>query len=199
MRPLADWTREDFERLDLYLNGKPVVATLAGAAARYVHAHGEEPRALEVAWPGPLILPREGLEISEVIPPRAEALYHPDWVVDALPMESVGGIEVRVMAPVDLAVSCLLRWNGWERQCLADLVEYRQADLDAVVARAREALSHCLGQPQRVLRNIEDARRMTASFAQAARPFDRHLHHRAQALVEGLEVDLEAPLSPGDE
>lgn len=158
MRPLSGWMREDFERLDLYLNGTPVTATLAGAAARYVHAHGEEPRALEMAWPRPLILPREGLQISEVVPPRGEALYHPDWIADALPMESVGGIEVRVMTPVDLAVSCLLRWNGWERQCLTDLVELRQADLDAIQARASEALSHCLGQPQRVLRNIEDAR-----------------------------------------
>lgn len=170
MRPLSDWMREDFERLDLYLNGTPVTATLAGAAARYVHAHGEEPRALEVAWPRPLILPREGLQISEVVPPRVEALYHPDWIADALPMESVGGIEVRVMAPVDLAVSCLLRWNGWERQCLADLVEFRQADLDAIEARAREALGHCLGQPQRVLRNIADARRMTECLSAPGSP-----------------------------
>lgn len=79
-------------------------------------------------------------------------------------MDRVGGTEVRTMTPIELAVSCLLRWNGWERQSLMDLVDGLQVELNAVETRTRGAPEPCLGQPKRVLRNIEEARRMiTAS------------------------------------
>ena len=62
-----------------------------------------------------------------------------------------------MLAPVDLAVSKIARFQDHDREDIAELVRCGLVTADEIDQRAREALTGYVGAPGTVTRNIEDA------------------------------------------
>ena len=66
-------------------------------------------------------------------------------------------LRVRVLAPVDLAVSKISRFQDHDREDIAALVRCGLVTADEIDERARDALTGYVGAPGTVSRNIRDA------------------------------------------
>lgn len=86
------------------------------------------------------------------------ALMHEDAGDDARPLKLAGidpaVLDIRLLAPVDLAVSKLARYADHDRDDIAALARHGLIDANAVRERAREALVAFVGETARVKTSI---------------------------------------------
>lgn len=91
---------------------------------------------------------------------EALALVHPDYKEDSLLVGEFasGRLLLHLLSPVDLAVTKIGRFSEVDRQDLCRLAEWVGLDPEAVESRAKEALSHYIGQVKTIETHIELAK-----------------------------------------
>lgn len=89
------------------------------------------------------------------------ALMHPDFEKDAYKV--VGNeftdskIELRILSPVDLAVSKVARFEGNDKEDIAELARCRLITPETLQVRAMDALGYYVGNSSMLLVNLKDA------------------------------------------
>lgn len=83
------------------------------------------------------------------------ALVHEHYQRDAVPVDlGVAHIDLRLLAPVDLAVSKIARFADVDREDIASLVAAGLTDAAAIAQRAREAAAAYIGNPADIRHKI---------------------------------------------
>lgn len=94
-------------------------------------------------------------------------LMHEDAHVDSLPLTLPGidprVLDVRILTPIDLAVSKLGRFSGQDRADIAALARRSLIDPTTLESRATEALGGYVGDTTRLRGNIGSAKRIIAA------------------------------------
>ncbi len=91
------------------------------------------------------------------------ALMHEDRQVNAIAVDTgVANIDLRVLAPVDLAVSKIARWADVDQEDIADLVRAGLVTAKAIQRRADAALVGYIGNLSDVRARIESAVELAA-------------------------------------
>ncbi|HYD97944.1 MAG TPA: hypothetical protein VEH84_01050 [Alphaproteobacteria bacterium] len=85
------------------------------------------------------------------------ALMHPDADRDAVPVGRVGRFLVKVLTPLDLAVSKIGRWAGNDADDVAALAGAGLLRPEALASRANEAVDYYIGDAARLRHNLRDA------------------------------------------
>lgn len=86
------------------------------------------------------------------------ALLHPDYLDDALPVDlGLQQLQVRVLSPVDLAVSKIARLADNDKEDIAALVRHRLTNADEIEQRANAALAGYIGGQAMLRLNLRDA------------------------------------------
>jgi hypothetical protein len=99
------------------------------------------------------------------------ALMHEDYQVDAMLVDiGVPNIELRVLAPVDLAVSKIARWADVDQEDIADLVRAGLVTAAAIQQRAEAALIGYIGNLSDVQARIESAVELAAQVEAEGAP-----------------------------
>lgn len=92
------------------------------------------------------------------------AVLHEDFEQDSLLVEGVEfenrKIELRILSPVDLAVSKVARWAGHDQEDIAALARLGLINPDTLGKRAEEALSYFVGNADTVRSNLRNALRI---------------------------------------
>jgi hypothetical protein len=100
-------------------------------------------------------------------------LMHEDAHDDSVPLrlDGVDGavLDVRLLAPVDLAVSKLARWSPQDQQDVAALARRGLVDPDELAERATDALAMYVGDTARLRRTTAAARRLVSEARQQPR------------------------------
>ena len=154
--------------------GKPVRIYVAGGAAlhlytgarysRDVDARIDLPRValpagLQVVYEGPDGLPRT--LYFDTAYNESYALLHEDVHADSVPIRVPGvdaeRLDVRLFAPVDLAVSKLSRFEAHDQEDIVALGRAGLVDAKALRRRAEEALTGYVGAVDRVKNSLEIA------------------------------------------
>jgi len=93
------------------------------------------------------------------------ALLHEDAYGDSEPLPLPGidaaVLDIRLLTPLDLAVSKVSRLSGQDREDIASLARHGLLRSEALRARADAALAGCVGDLARLRSNIETACRIT--------------------------------------
>lgn len=86
------------------------------------------------------------------------ALLHPDYLDDALPVDlGLQQLQVRVLSPVDLAVSKIARLADNDKEDIAALVRHGLTNADEIEQRANAALAGYIGSQAMLRLNLRDA------------------------------------------
>jgi hypothetical protein len=86
------------------------------------------------------------------------ALMHEDYQDDALAVDmGLQHLRLRVLSPVDLAVSKIARLADNDREDIAALVRLGLTSADAIETRANQAVVGYVGNPRMLLLNLNDA------------------------------------------
>jgi len=86
------------------------------------------------------------------------ALMHEDYLTDSIPLDlGIDQFQVRVLAPVDLAVSKIARFADIDREDIAALVRLGLTNADEIEERAMSALTGYVGGEAMLRLNIRDA------------------------------------------
>lgn len=172
---------------------QPVKMYLAGGMAVNLYTGARATRDVDASFSARLVLP----PASELVVPytgpdgRILSLYldtnynttfavmhedHEDdsWLVaDPALGEDRRKIELRLLAPVDLAVSKLARFADNDREDIAALAREHLIAPEALEQRAREALQYYVGRLQGVEANLADALRIVREAQHATPPAPR--------------------------
>jgi hypothetical protein len=156
--------------------GRPVLVCVAGGAA--LHLYTGRPVSKDIdAKVMARFLPPENLEVAykgddgharvlyfDTQYNDSYALLHRDAYRDAIPIEVPGidrkRLEVRLLAPVDLAVSKLSRYEGHDQGDIAALARAGLIDAKSLRMRAEEALPDYVGNVEHVRNSIALAERL---------------------------------------
>lgn len=158
----------------------PIRMIVAGDAALHFHTGARVSVDIDAAFSHRIVLPDELATSYADADGMARVLYvdrnyndalgllHEDARDDALPLTldgvDPGVLDVRVLTPVDLAVSKLGRWSTQDRSDVAELARRRLFTPEALEQRALEALGGYVGDTRRVRGAIDDAVRMAAGI-----------------------------------
>jgi len=154
----------------------PVHMYLAGGAAVHFYAGGRVSEDVDAAFSARMLLP-EDLDVGYVDAQGKSrllyfdrqyndtfALMHEDARKDSVPLTILGVdprvLDVRVLSPVDLAVSKIGRFDDHDREDIAALARAGLIKAKAVVRRANEALDYYVGSKDRVRTSIDLACRL---------------------------------------
>ncbi len=151
---------------------EPIEAVLVGGTAVHFHTVVRVSQDVEAIFSHRVLMPPDlvlrwtdeaGDERTLVYDPgyfRDRGLVHPDYDRDAIDCESLLAerLRVRVLSPVDLAVSKLGRWVARDRDDVESLARHGLLDPESLRARAEEALDYFVGDPRWVKLNLEEAR-----------------------------------------
>lgn len=86
------------------------------------------------------------------------SLLHEDYQQDSIPLDiDESPIRVRVLSPLDLAVSKIARFQDHDREDIRALVSKGLVTAEEIEQRAREAMIGYVGAPETVRRNIVEA------------------------------------------
>jgi hypothetical protein len=165
------------ETLDKVPAGElPIKMFVAGGAALHFYTGERVSRDIDAVFSHRIALP-EDLEISYSDADGAArllyfdrqyndtfALMHEDAHADSLSL-ILGGVDsqvldVRLLAPLDLAVSKISRFSSQDRADIGSLARHRAIDSTALRRRAVEALTGYVGNVDRVRGSIEAACRI---------------------------------------
>jgi hypothetical protein len=166
-RGLGELFRQLAERLALR---QPMNVYLAGGLGVYLYTGARPSTDVDAEFAGRVLVPSD--LVVEVTLESGErqvlyfdtnynpmfALLHEDYQIDSIPVDlGESPLRVRVLAPVDLAVSKISRFQDHDREDIAALVRCGLVTADEIDERAREALKGYVGAPGTVSRNIRDA------------------------------------------
>ncbi|MBV8209354.1 MAG: hypothetical protein JO133_04760 [Burkholderiaceae bacterium] len=175
--------REIVDRIGQSLAGLPKRALpiqmyVAGGAALHLYTGERVSRDIDASFSGRIALP-ENLEVAyRDADGAARLLYfdrqyndtlgllHEDAYDDSEPL-SLGArdsnvLEVRLLSPLDLAVSKIGRFSSQDRDDIATLARHRLIGASALRRRAEEALAGYVGDTARVQASIDIAVRIVA-------------------------------------
>ena len=168
---LARGLRELFKQLgDLLALTQPMNVYLAGGLGVYLYTGARPSTDVDAEFDGRVLLPsdlvvdvtlengeRQVLYFDTNYNPMF-ALLHEDYQTDSIPVDiGESPLHVRVLSPVDLAVSKIARFQDHDREDIAELVRCGLVTADEIEKRAQDALTGYIGAPGTVRRNIEGA------------------------------------------
>ena len=157
-----------FKRIEPLLEGVddkllPLGVYIAGGAAAFFHAGSQASRDIDASFSLRVQLPddleetyidRDGSPASVYLDPRYNDTLgplHEDALQDAEPLELSGidrhKLDIRVLAPVDLAISKLGRFDANDRDDVVAMARAGLLDANAFKQRALEALDYHVGHP----------------------------------------------------
>jgi len=167
-----------FKRVERLLDGVdprllPLRVYVAGGAAAFLHTGVRPSRDVDASFSLRVHLPpdleeaytdRDGAPASVYL----DASYsdtlgpaHEDALADAVPLAIAGldpaKIDLRVLAPVDLAISKLGRFGAHDREDIIAMARAGLLDPAGFERRAREALKYYVGHPAAPRANLRDA------------------------------------------
>jgi hypothetical protein len=168
---------EVVKRVQLALGASlPVSMQVAGGAALHLLTGERGPAELEAAFSRKVRLDEEIAVAYRDADGRARLLYlerggtappgllHAQAGADSSELEipglDRGRLEVRVLTPLDLAVSQLARFEDLDREAIETLAKRGLIDAASLRRRAHEALGGFAGDPEPVLTSIEVACRL---------------------------------------
>jgi hypothetical protein len=152
---------------------RPIQMIVAGGAAMHLYTGARVSRDIDAAFSHRIALPQDLRVAYRDADGRAQTLYfdyqyndslalmHEDANSDAVPL-SVPGIDpalldIRLLAPVDLAISKLARFAEVDRGDITELGRKGLINAAALRQRANEALAGYIGDLTRVRRSIDMA------------------------------------------
>jgi hypothetical protein len=166
-RGLRELFRQLGERLAL---AQPMDVYVAGGLGVYLYTGARPSTDVDAEFGGRVLLPRDLVVDVTLETGEHQVLYfdtnynpmfallHEDYQRDSIPVDiGKSPLRVRVLSPVDLAVSKIARFQDHDREDIAELVRCGLVTADEIEKRAREALSGYIGAPGAVSRNITDA------------------------------------------
>jgi hypothetical protein len=154
----------------------PIRMYIAGGAALHFHTGSRVSVDVDASFSRRIALP-EGLEVAYRDEDGAArmlyfdrqyndtlGLMHEGAYDDSIPL-ALGGIDphvldVRLLTPLDLAVSKLGRFSPQDRADIAVLARRGLIDAEALTQRAFEAVDGCVGDVTRLRGNVEAAARV---------------------------------------
>ncbi len=177
-------TRIERSLAQLPASTRPIRMFVAGGAALHFYTGARVSKDIDAVFSHRIALP-EDLEVSyRDVDGAARLLYfdrqyndtlglmhedaHADSLALALPGVDPTVLEVRLLAPLDLAVSKLGRFSSQDRDDIALLARQRKLGAEQLRQRAEQALTGYVGELSRVRGAIDIACRVVAD-AQRAR------------------------------
>lgn len=168
---LAEGLRELFKQLAERLGlTSPVNVYLAGGMAVHLYTANRVTTDVDAEFGGRIYLPNDLMvEVSledgtqQVVYLDTNynstfALMHEDYLDDSIPVDlGVEQFRVRVLSPVDLAVSKIARFAENDREDIAALVSRGLTNANEIEARATEALGGFIGGEAMLKLNLRDA------------------------------------------
>lgn len=168
---LARGLRELFKQLGERLSlRRPMNVYLAGGLGVYLYTGARPSTDVDAEFAGRVLLPSDLVVDVTLENGERQVLYfdtnynpmfsllHEDYQTDSIPLDiGESPLRVRVLAPVDLAVSKIARFQDHDREDIAELVRCGLVTADEIDKRARDALTGYSGAPGTVSRNIKDA------------------------------------------
>jgi len=167
-----------FKRIERLLEGVdpkllPLRVYVAGGAAVLLHAGVRPSRDLDASFSLRIHLPADLEETYTDRGGHPASIYldanypdtlgpaHEDALAAAEPLELAGvdvaKLEVRVLAPLDLAISKLGRFSEHDRQDMVAMARAGLLDAGKLERRAKEALRYYVGHPAAPRANLRDA------------------------------------------
>lgn len=95
-------------------------------------------------------------------------LLHPDYAERAVDLATIGALRLRVLHPVDLAVTKLARFQDHDRADIAVLARTGSFDREALARLGEEAMAYAVGNLAFARENLADALAMVASVEEAS-------------------------------
>lgn len=168
---LAQGLRDLFAQLEqrLALSG-PVNAYLAGGMAVHLYTADRVTNDVDAEFGGRVFLPND-LMVEVTLEDGSQqvvyfdtnynstfALMHEDYLDDSIPVD-IGSdlIRVRVLSPVDLAVSKIARFGSTDKGDIAALVRLGLTSADEIEDRATQALAGFVGGQAMLKLNLQEA------------------------------------------
>ncbi|MFK4705603.1 F420-0:gamma-glutamyl ligase-like protein [Roseateles asaccharophilus] len=148
---------------------KPLVVVVAGGAAVHLYTGARVSKDLDAEFLARVLKPdvvvaytdSDGTERTVHLDrtyTTTLGLLHEDYLDrSGLTGWTVPGLEVRVMSPVDLAISKLARWAEHDQADVRSLIDAGLLNRDSFERLANEALSYFVGNTMPVRRSIEEA------------------------------------------
>lgn len=180
MRPepsLTEALRAVVEKIDATVlaggyDGPPVDMILAGGLAMHYYSRSRYTHDIDASFSRRIILPVKELATQFIAADgKPSILYfdnnynptfglmHPDYEQDAKEWTGIGNeeriVKLRVLAPIDLALSKLSRFSEQDREDILTLANLGLIDAAAVRGRAAEAMKYYIGNKAPVLTNID--------------------------------------------
>jgi len=170
--PIGKALRQLFEELARRIQPRsPLRIILAGGMAAHLYVGKRVTLAIDAEFCARVLIPQDLVVEAEGIGPLyfdtnynpKFALMHEDCRADAILVDiDVPNIELRILAPVDLAVSKIARWADVDQEDIADLVRAGLATAAAIQQRAEAALIGYIGNLTDVRARIESAVELAA-------------------------------------
>jgi hypothetical protein len=165
--PIGKALRQLFEELARRIQPRsPLRIILAGGMAAHLYVGKRVTLDLDAEFCARVLIPQDLFAEAEGLGTLyfdtnynpMFALMHEDYQVDAVLVDvGVPNIELRILAPVDLAVSKIARWADVDQEDIADLVRAGLVTAAAIQQRAEEALAGYIGNLSDVRARIESA------------------------------------------
>lgn len=150
---------------------RPVRMIVAGGAAMHFHTGARVSQDIDASFSQRIALPQDLRTSWRDADGTIRTLYfdyqyndslglqHEDAANDSVPLQlpgiDPGVLDVRLLAPVDLAVSKLARFAEVDRGDIRQLAQQGLIDADSLRQRAKEALAGYVGDVTRLRRSIE--------------------------------------------
>jgi hypothetical protein len=158
---------------------RPIRMYVAGGAALHFYTGERVSVDVDAVFSRRIVLP-DALQVSYVDEDGAArllyfdrqyndtlGLMHEDAHADSEPLRlegvDAGILDVRLLSPLDLAVSKLGRWSTQDQQDVKALARRGLIDADELELRATEALTAYVGDTARVAATIRAAKRLVAT------------------------------------
>lgn len=149
---------------------QPIEVYLAGGMAAHLYTAKRVTTDIDAEFPPRMLRPTDLWITVDLGTGRPEKIYldtnyngplgmiHEDYQADSIPLDlGLEKIHLRVLSPVDLAVSKISRLADTDKQDIRDLVAAGLTTTNEIVRRASEALSYAIGNPGPMRMNIRDA------------------------------------------
>ena len=163
--------REFFRLLESRLElDRPLTVFLAGGMAVHLYTAKRVTTDIDAEFSARVIVPTDLFVQIELPDGSTEDIYfdsnfsttlgliHEDYQQDSLPVDlGLRHITLRVLSPVDLAVSKISRLADPDREDIRDLVLAGLTNADEIAARAEEALGAYIGNTSSLRFNIRNA------------------------------------------
>lgn len=175
---LAEGLRHLLKDLETRLSlGKPLTAYLAGGMAVHLYTATRVTTDVDAEFSGRILIPND-LMVEVTLEDGSPqviyldtnynstfALMHEDYQQDSIPVDlGLEHIRVRVLSPVDLAVSKIARLADNDREDIQELVRLGLTSGDQIEKRAASALAGYVGGQQMLVHNL----RVALDLARAA-------------------------------